>query len=55
MAQPDTLAAQVDGEERDLYICPGYICPGGERLACTGTLDQGRILPYRASAKDCAA
>ncbi len=37
-------------EERDFYICPG-----GKRLTCTGTLDQGRILPYRASARDCTA
>ena len=35
--------------ERDLYICPG-----GKSLTCTGKVDQGRILPYRASTKDCA-
>ncbi len=34
--------------ERDLYICPG-----GKHLTCTGKIDQGRILPYRASTKDC--
>jgi len=37
-------------EERDLYICPG-----GKHLTCTGTVDQGRILPYRASPRDCAS
>jgi hypothetical protein len=35
-------------KERDLYICPG-----GKNLTCTGKIDQGRILPYRASSKDC--
>lgn len=34
--------------ERDLYICPS-----GKLLTSTGKLDQGRILPYRASASDC--
>ncbi len=33
---------------RDLYICPG-----GKALTCTGRVDQGRILPYRASPRDC--
>lgn len=35
-------------KDRDLYICPG-----DKRLTCTGRVDQGRILPYRASARDC--
>jgi len=30
-----------------------YICPGGKHLTCTGKVDQGRILPYRASTRDC--
>ena len=37
-------------QTRDLYICPG-----GKPLTCTGKVDQGRILPYRASKKDCSA
>ena len=35
---------------RDLYTCPG-----GKILTTTGKIDQGRILPYRASTKDCAS
>lgn len=35
--------------ERDLYICPG-----GKALTSTGHVDQGRILAYRASTRDCA-
>jgi len=31
-----------------------YICPGGKHLTCTGKVDQGRILPYRARVGDCA-
>jgi hypothetical protein len=30
-----------------------YICPGGKTLTATGKVDQGRILPYRASTRDC--
>lgn len=30
-----------------------YICPAGAELTHSGVIDQGRILPYRASAKDC--
>ncbi|MDJ0935268.1 MAG: IS1182 family transposase [Kiloniellales bacterium] len=37
-------------ERRDLYICPG-----GKHLTCSGRVDQGRILPYRASVRDCAS
>ena len=36
-------------KDRDLYVCPG-----GKTLTTTGKVDQGRILPYRASMKDCA-
>ena len=31
-----------------------YICPGGNVLTHSGIVDQGRILPYRASVRDCA-
>lgn len=32
-----------------------YICPGGAVLRHSGVIDQGRILPYRASKTDCSA
>jgi transposase len=31
-----------------------YICPAGNKLTHSGLVDQGRILPYRASVRDCA-
>ncbi len=31
-----------------------YICPAGAELTHSGVLDQGRILPYRASTSDCS-
>jgi transposase len=31
-----------------------YICPAGAELTHSGIIDQGRILPYRASTKDCS-
>jgi hypothetical protein len=31
-----------------------YICPAGAELTHSGIIDQGRILPYRASANDCS-
>lgn len=31
-----------------------YICPAGAELTHSGVVDQGRILPYRASTKDCS-
>ena len=31
-----------------------YICPGGAALTHSGIVDQGRILPYRASTTDCS-
>jgi transposase len=31
-----------------------YVCPAGKLLTHTGLIDQGRILPYRASMNDCA-
>jgi transposase len=32
-----------------------YICPGGAELTSTGKLDQGHIVYYRASKRDCSA
>jgi hypothetical protein len=31
-----------------------YICPAGAELTHSGVIDQGRILPYRASTNDCS-
>jgi hypothetical protein len=31
-----------------------YICPAGAELTHAGLIDQGRILPYRASKNDCS-
>src|SRR5262245_9811702 len=31
-----------------------YVCPAGKLLTTSGIIDQGRILPYRASAYDCS-
>jgi hypothetical protein len=31
-----------------------YICPGGAQLTSTGNIDQGRIVYYKASTKDCS-
>jgi Transposase DDE domain len=31
-----------------------YVCPAGKLLTNTGIIDQGRILPYRASAYGCS-
>jgi transposase len=31
-----------------------YVCPAGKWLTHSGVIDQGRILPYRASASDCS-
>ena len=30
-----------------------YVCPSGKTLTHSGIVDQGRILPYRASVRDC--
>jgi Transposase DDE domain len=40
----------VFDEERNVYICPG-----GAELTSTGNIDQGHIVYYRASRKDCSA
>src|SRR3974377_5909 len=32
-----------------------YVCPAGKLLTHGGAVDQGRILPYRASRRDCMA
>ncbi|HTO60015.1 MAG TPA: transposase, partial [Bradyrhizobium sp.] len=31
-----------------------YVCPAGKWLTHSGVIDQGRILPYRASVSDCS-
>ena len=31
-----------------------YVCPAGKLLTNNGLIDQGRVLPYRASMYDCA-
>ena len=51
-ARPDGKFSRADfvfDRERNVYICPA-----GKLLTHTGFIDQGRILPYRASAYDCA-
>jgi hypothetical protein len=50
--RPDGKFSRADfvfDRERNVYICPA-----GKLLTHTGLIDQGRILPYRASAYDCA-
>jgi transposase len=50
--RPDGKFSRADfifDKERNVYICPG-----GKLLTHSGIVDQGRILPYRASAYDCA-
>jgi IS5 family transposase len=37
--------------ERDRNV---YVCPAGAELTHSGIIDQGRILPYRASKNDCS-
>ena len=37
-------------EERNIYVCPG-----GKELTSTGNIDQGHIVYYRASKRDCSA
>jgi transposase len=32
-----------------------YVCPGGKALTSTGNIDQGHIVYYRASKRDCSA
>jgi len=52
-ARPDGKFSRADfvfDRERNVYICPA-----GKLLTHTGLIDQGRILPYRASAYDCAS
>jgi hypothetical protein len=31
-----------------------YVCPAGKLLTHSGRIDQGRLLPYRASRSDCS-
>lgn len=50
-ARKDGLFAKTDfafDAERNVYICPA-----GHELTHSGIVDQGRILPYRASARHC--
>ena len=51
-ARPDGKFSKADfifDRERNVYICPA-----GKELTHSGVVDQGRILPYRASTRDCA-
>jgi Transposase DDE domain len=51
-------SARVDGKfskadftfDRERNV---YICPAGKKLTHSGVIDQGRILPYRSSMRDC--
>jgi hypothetical protein len=51
-------SAQADGKysradfvfDRERNV---YVCPAGKLLTHGGAIDQGRILPYRASRRDC--
>ena len=52
-ARPDGTFSRADfvfDQERNVYVCPG-----GAELTSTGNIDQGHILYYRASKKDCSA
>ena len=51
-ARPDGKFSRADfifDKERNVYICPA-----GAELTHSGVIDQGRILPYRASTNDCS-
>jgi transposase len=51
-ARPDGKFSRADfvfDRERNVYVCPA-----GKLLTHSGLIDQGRILPYRASAFHCA-
>ena len=51
-ARPDGKFSRADfifDKERNVYICPA-----GAELTHSGVIDQGRILPYRASKNDCS-
>lgn len=50
-ARPDGMFSKTDftfDRERNVYICPA-----GKELTHSGLIDQGRILPYRASSYYC--
>ena len=52
-ARPDGTFSRADfvfNEQRNIYICPG-----GKELTSTGNIDQGHIVYYRASKRDCSA
>jgi hypothetical protein len=51
-ARPDGKFSRANfafDKERNVYICPA-----GAELTHSGVVDQGRILPYRASTNDCS-
>lgn len=51
-ARPDGKFSRADfafDKQRNVYICPG-----GAQLTSTGTIDQGRIVYYKASKNDCS-
>ncbi len=51
-ARPDGTFSRADfvfDAERNVYVCPA-----GKLLTHSGIIDQGRILPYRASTTDCS-
>ena len=51
-ARPDGKFSRADfvfDRERNVYVCPA-----GKLLTHSGLIDQGRILPYRASTRDCS-
>ena len=52
-ARPDGTFSRADFVFDD--ECNVYICPGGAELTSTGNIDQGHIVYYRASKKDCSA
>jgi transposase len=50
-ARPDGMFSKADfvfDRERNVYVCPA-----GKDLTHSGLIDQGRILPYRASSSNC--
>jgi transposase len=51
-ARPDGTFSRADFVfDRDRNV---YVCPGGAELTSTGNIDQGHIIYYRASKKDCS-
>jgi transposase len=51
-ARPDGTFSRADfAFDRDRNV---YVCPGGAELTSSGNIDQGHIVYYRASKKDCS-